>query len=319
MSIKIRPMADSDLAAVVALFKTLGMSISEESYRRFFIGKIPSGGEGVPRGGLEVVDQEAGCVGFEGMTACAIYLNGKPMSACILGALGIRPGFGGTMFDLMDHVGEIAKSRLTFANTCNSKASQLMVQYAGFSRGPVRNAFIQFAVLPIGFFLQKGMDSVNEFEQIKSSDFWMRYLESCRGVVLDRTPERIERLFGAAIREKRAAVVIVKEKGQIVGYAVLHAVEVPKLHARRFKIVDLIALRNDRRVLRRLVAKCKWYAAAHGGIVLEYVGACDVFRWKRKALSNTFIWSCGDDLVAKALEDETTWFFGPYDGDRSMI
>lgn len=305
----IRAALVTDIPEIVRVVGAVGLSLDEEGLRNYFFHselKIEAGGA---LGGFVALDEGKKIVGYCGLTPCCLYQGKMEVAALQMGVLGLLPGYGAAMFSLMDAVIALTMQYPVFANTVNAKSGKLWTMYAGFSYGPEKCSSIQYALLPVGMLTRARVRCIEQFEELISSSFWMHYLETNSRWVTDRSPARLCRIWGRAVHDGRLGVVLAKNNGQIVGYAILHARRLSCLGKLRYNILDFVALKDDPAVLRHLVLRCKRFAALHGGVIIEYVGPVPVFKCQRKALNNTFIGSREFD----------GWFGGPFDGDRSFV
>lgn len=310
MSVKVRSANVGDIPSIITCMRGCGLGVNEEKLRRYFFSpEVPCSDEG-GNGGFVAEDAGGTIVGYCGLTPCPLYRGQSVMPALQMGVLGLKQGFGAAMFDLMDAVVALSRNYLVYANTANAKSGELWVKYAGFQYGPESGGNIQYDLLPLGLMTPRKFDSTDSFHELLNSDFWLRYLESCSGWSADRSPARLERLFGGAVEDGRVSILLEREVGRVVGVAVLHAR--PFLHGCkvRYAILDLVAIKDNREVLSSLVRKVRRFAMLHGGVMIEYVGGVEaILSRKRRALNNTFISS-------KPVEG---WFYGPFDGDRSRV
>lgn len=309
MATVIRAAQIEDIPDIVRVINAVGLFSDERRFLNYFFKSEFEIEEAGTLGGFVAQDEDAGIVGYCGLTPCRLYHGKTEVSALQMGVLGLLPGYGTAMFGLMDAVLDLSRKHPVFANTANAKSGKLWTTYAGFSYGPERGASIQYALIPFGIFTPCHVKCGAQFDELLASDFWSRYLVANKGWATDRSPVRLNRIWGQAVVDGRLGVVLEKHEGQIVGYAILHARQFPHLGKLRYNVLDLVAIGDDPMVLKSLVARSKRFAALHGGVMIEYVGAASVFNYERKALNNTFIGSQIFD----------GWFCGPFDGDRSFV
>ena len=307
-----------DVPDIVAAMTEIGLPIDEAAVSRYFFTSEGNGTTECLLGGLVARDDAGRVVGYCGLTPCAVYVNGERHEAYQMGILGVRQGCGTVMFDFMDRVGELTRRALVFANTANEKSVRLWTQYAGFSSGPPLCAYIQYAFLPLGFFTRPRFSRHCDFLPSDFRHFLKEYQADQRGIMSERTQKRLTRIFGPAIQDGRVVVITAKEAGGVVGYAALRIRPLNHFRLLRYEIIDILALGDKAEIIKRLVVQCRRFASCHGGIVLEYVGGKKLLPHCRPALANTFIWAGGSPDVQHAIKSGNGWFFGPYDGDRSM-
>lgn len=310
MAAKVRSANVGDIPSIIICMRGCGLGVTDEKLKRYFFSpEVPCSDDG-GNGGFVVEDSGGEIVGYCGLTPCSLYRGQAVWPALQMGVLGLKHGFGASMFDLMDAVIALSQNYLIYANTVNAKSGELWTKYAGFQYGPESGGDIQYDLLPLGVVTSRKFDSAGSFRELLNSDFWQRYRASCPGWSADRSPARLERLFSMAVEDGRVSILLEREDGLAVGVAVLYAR--PFLHGCRvrYALLDLVAINDSREVLSRLVRKAKRFAMLHGGVMIEYVGGeVGVFTRKRKALNNTFISSRPVD----------GWFYGPFDGDRSLV
>lgn len=309
MATAIRAAHIEDVPDIVKVINSVGLFLDEEKFANYFFKselnlEVPGA-----LGGFVVQDEDAGIVGYCGLTPCRLYHGKTEVPALQMGVLGLLPGYGTAMFGLMDAVIELSKRYPIFANTANAKSGKLWTTYAGFSYGPEKGASIQYALIPFGMVTPCRVKCGAQFDELLASDFWSRYLAANKGWATDRSSARLRRIWGQAIADGRLGVVLEKHEGKIVGYAILHARRLSRLGKLRYNVLDLVAIGDDPAVLKNLVVRSKRFAALHGGVMIEHIGSSTVFKRQRRALNNTFIGSQIFD----------GWFCGPFDGDRSFV
>ncbi len=307
-----------DVPAIVAAMKDIGLPIDEAAVSRYFFTSEGSETTECLLGGLVARDDVGRILGYCGLTPCAVYVDGERHEAYQMGILGVRPGCGTVMFDFMDRVIELTRRALVFANTANEKSARLWTQYAGFSPGPSLCASIQYAILPLGLFTRPRFTRHYDYMSSDFIHFLEDYQAGQKGIMAERTQKRLNRILGSAIHDGRVVVITAKEARSIVGYAALRVRPANHFGLFRYEIIDILALGDNAEIIKRLVVQCRRFASCHGGVVLEYVGGEKLLPHCRPALANTFIWAGGSRDVQQAIKLGKGWFFGPYDGDRSM-
>ena len=308
MAIIIQPAQEIDIPDIVKVMEDVGLSLDQARFANYFFKSERHIDAPGANGGFVVRDGDK-IVGYSGLTPCSLFDGKEEILALQSGVLGLKPGYGTAMFDLMDVVIQLTRLYPFYGNTANEKSSALWTKYAGFRGGPENGAYIQFEFLPSGLWTRAGLDTKSEFAELVRSDFWERFLLVNEGYATDRSPARLRRLFEKPVADGRVGIILERQDGRIVGYAILRARQFLRTWKYRYDILDIVALKNDDRIVAALIAGCKRYAARHGGVLIEYVGGLSVFPHRRKALSNTFVSS-------HAIEG---WFYGPYDGDRCLV
>lgn len=168
---------------------------------------------------------------------------------------------------------------------------------------------------------------LDSFETLPFNNFWDRYLEGNDGVVLSRTAQELEWVFGDGLRSGRNILLARKRQdGLLAGYIVLRTASDDGL---RWMVADWIALEDDRDVLSDLMNDAvRELRRMRSPVFLECIGfRMDVqdiigrhLPFKRKAKNNSMAFKAFSSRLTDALKDGATkgWFFGPYDGDRCM-
>lgn len=158
----------------------------------------------------------------------------------------------------------------------------------------------------------------------KINDFWQEYLKTSRGVVSSRSAEELDWAFGDDLKVDKAVMIAESDQDSVVGYIIIKE---SRLAPGRWLVVDWIALRDDKDVLKRLLVKAKRYLQQNGSaFMLESIGfpmraqsiIGSVLSVKRKAPNNSFIYKAFNKELEEAIKSDQGWFFGPYDGDRFL-
>ena len=167
---------------------------------------------------------------------------------------------------------------------------------------------------------------LESFDTRRFDAFWSDYLKENDGVVVSRTAEELEWVFGDDLSTGRNLLFVREDGERICGYIVVRAMNV---ECTRWMVADWIALKNDKDVLSDLLrdAVCCLYKISSAAF-LECIGfRMDVqevihrhLPFTRKAPNNSTSYNVSTPEMKEALEsaDRTGWFFGPYDGDRCM-
>ena len=156
--------------------------------------------------------------------------------------------------------------------------------------------------------------------------FWADYLKMNDGIVLSRTAEELEWMFGDGLASGRNILLVREEGNRLCGYVVVRAMNAERT---RWMVADWIALGNDKDVLSDLLrdAVCclrKISSAAFLECIGFRMDVQDVIRrhlpFSRHAPNNSTSYKLHRPEMRHALEtaDKQGWFFGPYDGDRCM-
>ena len=148
-----------------------------------------------------------------------------------------------------------------------------------------------------------------------------------QGVFCSRTAEEIDWIFGERIRSGEAVVLGAYRDDDPVGYILLRSDK----KAKRWKIHDWFAVRNDKSVLEELVRSALHYLRRETpAMMLEVEGFPTWIQpvlkrylpFVRKMGFNQFCWGTRDKELRSQLEavldSPKSWFFGPYDGDECM-
>ena len=156
--------------------------------------------------------------------------------------------------------------------------------------------------------------------------FWSDYLKKNDGVVLSRTAEELEWMFGEDVDTGRNLLFVRKDGSRLCGYIVARAMNAERT---RWMVADWIALDNDKDILSDLLRDAVLgLRQIKSAAFLECIGfRMDVqnvihrhLPFSRRAPNNSTNYKAHTPEMKQALEvaDRTGWFFGPYDGDRCM-
>ena len=164
------------------------------------------------------------------------------------------------------------------------------------------------------------------FDRKLFDSFWSDYLKKNDGVVLSRTAEELDWMFGDDLTSERNLLFVREDGNRLCGYIVVRAMNASRT---RWLVADWIALGNDQALLSDLLrdAVCG-LRRIRSAAFLECIGfRMDVqnvihrhLPFKRKAPNNSTNYKAHIVEMKQALEsaDRSGWFFGPYDGDRCM-
>lgn len=329
MGVRIDTANQSRITGIIDLINGVGLSLSRDSLSNYFFDVPRSESNSAIRGGFVVLDDDD-VVGYCGLSPCRIHLGTRPIDGYQMGILGLKTGYGAQMFDLMDAVLESVKGSFVIANTANDKSVKLWTTYGGFVSGPEACSFIRYAVLPLSLLslprVALDANSVHDFTDPRMAEFCRIITQNNRGVIMARTPARLQRIFGLGLAQRKTVLLSIENADGLFAYAVLRAKKFSHTIYKRFEIIDLVALDNSSSYLRLMLHKCIRYARGHGGIMVEYIGGqsgigeiLDEFLpGRRPALANTSFWFSEVPEVVEAFQHNAGWMFGPYDGDRCM-
>lgn len=166
----------------------------------------------------------------------------------------------------------------------------------------------------------------SEYEVLFDS-FQADYLSSNKGLFSSRSSEEMMWMFGERLKSGRAVMLSAYENGKSVGYIILDG----HGNARRWMIVDLIALRNDKKVIDALLDGAKRFLRKKTpAMMMETTGypsfiQATLMRYLphvRNVGHNQFSWGSKNqsfrEKVIPLIDTDKIWFFGIYDGDLCM-
>ena len=168
-------------------------------------------------------------------------------------------------------------------------------------------------------------------ESVVSSSFFdtmmSQLLDQNEGLVCSRSAEEVDWMFGSRIMSGQAVLLCAYRAAVPAGYIIVGSDET----ARRWRILDWIAVRNDEGVLEALLKVAKRFLRQHTpGFMLEVRGfpafAQTLLRrhlpFVQQRGVNFFTWSFlperGSEVFRGSVYSTRSWFFGPYDGDLVM-
>lgn len=208
-----------------------------------------------------------------------------------------------------------------FLNFCvHGRLPPFFVQLIDWLGGIVRPFFFRRARSPtVGSRLET-------FNAKQFDAFWSEYLKKNDGVVLSRTAEELDWMFGEDLSSGRNLLFTRENGDRLCGYIVVRAMNAERT---RWMVADWIALANDKAVLSDLLRDAvRGLRRIRSAAFLECIGfRMDVqevihrhLPFKRKAPNNSTNYKAHTPEMKRALEDadKAGWFFGPYDGDRCM-
>lgn len=164
-----------------------------------------------------------------------------------------------------------------------------------------------------------------EFSDEVFDKFWKEYLTTNQGYVCSRTARELRWMWGERLKAGRIFVAGAYRQNVLQGYVVFCAAD----NVRAWSVWDLIAINNDTSVLSVVL---------RGGLKLlkhltpaahcEITGFPDFaqevirenFSVRRELSNNQFTWKFHGDgaPTLDELNSNSSWFFGPYDGDLCM-
>ncbi len=189
--------------------------------------------------------------------------------------------------------------------------------------------WIGFLVRPLFFRRKRSRTVVVRLRALDPKvfdEFWVDYLKTNEGVVLSRTAEELEWMFGKDVATGRNLLFSCQDGARLCGYIVLRAMNTERT---RWMVADWIAIGNDRDLLSDLLlGAISGLRQISSATFLECIGfrmdVQDVIHrhlpFLRQAPNNSTTYKAHTLEMRQALEkaDRSGWFFGPYDGDRCM-
>ena len=157
--------------------------------------------------------------------------------------------------------------------------------------------------------------------------FWKRFLAANEGLISSREPATLRWKFDESIRAKAVTLISAERNGEVEGYILLRRNPAKGTPAAEYSVCDICAVGNDVECLNALLRAALRYCRRKLANRLTYVGAPrDKERWivkkcfhrQYKLKCNPFSYSCKDEEILKAVQENKGWFFGPYDGERCM-
>lgn len=288
-------------------------------------------------------------VAFQATYLHRLYDGQTPFNATVGSSLGVVPGTSPVvLLDLMKQsILPRNGSRFWFANTAIKTAAKLNRLIGVSEKGGVDWKGYRYAVVhPFRFlrylfetkFLKRSVAHVTErmldgkrhefscngFKVVRQNlidkelfnGFWQRYLERNRGVVSSRTAEELEWMFGDNIRNGLDILLAAFRDGLMKGYIVVRSAE-----DGRWKVMDMIAVGNDPAVLSGLLSGAKKFLRRYTRAAMLRISGFPEFAQplisrhfphRRQGGNIPFIYQPYD------IPKETSWFFGPYDGDAAF-
>lgn len=159
--------------------------------------------------------------------------------------------------------------------------------------------------------------------------FWNRYLETNEGLVSSRTADELRWVFGKGLATGEIVLLTARRDGELLGYAFCRRTDET---AACWRIVDLIALKNDENVLVALVeAATDFLRRRTPATCLQVTGFP---AWVQPLLGRLFpesssfgfnkcVWACLKDetktLLGGWVNAKDGWYGCPYDGDMCLV
>ncbi|WP_375784304.1 hypothetical protein ACE10Z_31825 [Bradyrhizobium sp. Pha-3] len=165
-------------------------------------------------------------------------------------------------------------------------------------------------------------DIGDEFEAL-----WRRKLGEAPRLLADRSPASLKWHFTLPGSCSTVAVLCCHRFQRLAGYAVvLHAVD-HETGLRRSMLADILVEQDDPDVTEALLDAAYANAVASGGYLFEVVGLPRhirqiLMRWNpyvRSYPTDPLVYRTTNEALARALEDESTWYAGPFDGDATLL
>lgn len=165
-------------------------------------------------------------------------------------------------------------------------------------------------------------DIGDEFEAL-----WRRKLGEAPRLLADRSPASLRWHFTLPGSSSTVAVLCCHRFQRLAGYAVvLHAVD-RETGLRRSMLADILVEQDDSDVTEALLEAAYANAVASGDHLFELVGVPGhirqvLMRWNpyvRTYPTDPLVYKTTDEGLARALEDESAWYAGPFDGDATLL
>ncbi len=157
-------------------------------------------------------------------------------------------------------------------------------------------------------------------------DFFARKRSESRRLLAFRTAQFLNWHFDRPSSRRAGTLLCCRSAGRLSGYAVTRRLEVENLGLVRSNIVDLVAERDDPKIIDALLAAAHRRASATGCHVLEMIGFPLEVRRRvvaararsRRFNSWPYFYRVGNAHLADALRDANAWYACPFDGDGSL-
>ena len=288
-------------------------------------------------------------VAFQAIIPWRLYNGQVSFCAAVGSSLGVMPGTSPlVLLDLIQRpTSARLGSRLQFANTANLNTVRLTRFTNVTGRGgdswkgyrysiihPIRfmcylvwSKMIKrpydknagYVLIDIDFVNSRGGIEIRRqtfIDKVAFDDFWSRYIKSNKGIVSSRTADEVEWMFGEGVKCGTDVLLASFRNDAMCGYVIVWGETVC-----RWKIVEMIAIDNDVSIIAALLRTAKQFLLHHShAAMLRIYGfpefilnvIASEFPHRRPGTHVPFIYEPFD------IPKETSWFFGPYDGDADL-
>lgn len=330
---------------------------TEADFRRLYDERFtPSSNEDVVNvimaNPMRSVKHETGCIAYRNGDVVAIqgilprraFWGRKELLVANVAVMAVRKdtdrGFlTGFLRDAVEGFG----ADLVFGNSAIAGSRKRLVAAVGIKDGPQSCAMLREMDLRSGetrFWrklrgLKRRMGLIGRCEcPTLPSDaefdlFWQTYLEGNSGLVSSRTARELHWIFDRGLRSGEVIPFALRESGRLVAYAFFRRTDRSGIC---WRVVDMIALGNDRTRLERLLADAADFLRDDAGA--EYVQITGYPDGLQPLLERLFprassfglnkcIWKClnspAESLCGNWTNDSGSWFGCPYDGDMCLL
>ena len=198
-----------------------------------------------------------------------------------------------------------------------------LLKISGYSACPPKPISATSCVVDLAGFKVKVFDE--SFDDVVDG-FWKEYLSTNRGYVCSRTAKVLRWMLGNRLKTGRIFAVGAYLRDSLKGYVVFSTGD----NARAWRVWDLIAINNDTSILSVVLrGGLKLIKQLTPAVHCEITGfpdfAQDViqenFSIRRELSNNQFTWKFHGEgaPTLDELNNNSSWFFGPYDGDLCMF
>ena len=275
----------------------------------------------------EVVYQDNRPVAFQGAILRRLYLGQEPMVGIVGSTLAAKRDTSPVMLMRLMRatIAPRAVSRIFFANTANATSQKMnrLLGVKGIGPATCERIRVAFTYVPQWLSWLCPRPHARRLMSIDGKvfdDFWSRYLASNNGIVSSRSSKELAWMFGDRLASGEVVFLGEFIGDALVGYIALRS----SCGGTRWLIVDWIAIGNDVTKLESLLQSAvRFLRRTRGAVFLKTIGFPDFaepiirkhLRFSRKTPNNSFLWKfLGEEKEITA----TSWFFGPYDGDRCL-
>lgn len=294
----------------------------------------------------DIAYQDGKPVGFQAAIPRKLWLGNREVLGVVGSTLGMWSQASPVLlFNLMKAtIAPRGGSELFFGNTANPKSMKMNRLLGVKGAGPCSCEMTRFAVIHVFSFLSVlfrdkvpllrlpcigrrcALKRLPSIERETFDCFWEKYKKGACGLVSSRTARELNWLFGDRVRNGQSVLLAKMDQGQMLGYIIISTSGGRRL---RWRVSDMIALNNDKRVIRDLLTGAVRYLRREtNAATLETVGFClgiqetisSVLRFKKKNSNNSFLF----EITSEALRQQwhvdfvNDWFWGPYDGDMCL-